>query len=123
MLPLGKSSGKIISIDADTLGRHMHIVGKSGTGRSTMLENIALSLIEQGWGLAFLDPHGESVLKIADRIPIERTPDTILWEPFRQTIKYNPLKVKDNSPKEKALAVERVLSAVSYAFKLSDRHS
>lgn len=51
---------------------HVYCVGKSGTGKSTMLENMAVQDIDAGRGVAFLDPHGGSALSLLDKVPRHR---------------------------------------------------
>ena len=118
------SSQKDIQISADELRRHLYIVGKSGTGKSVLLEHIALTLIEDGYGVCVLDPHGDLAEKIADTLPDSRFwRDCTYWEPFDDThiIGYNPLAgiEKDNRP----LVAENVLSAFSHVWGLSNQYT
>jgi hypothetical protein len=73
---------------------HMYIIGKTGTGKSTLLERLILSNIEAGEGLALVDPHGDLAERIAARVPPHRKDDLIyLNVPDRsQPYGYNPLK-------------------------------
>jgi hypothetical protein len=73
---------------------HMYIIGKTGTGKSTLLERLMLSDIEAGRGLALVDPHGDLAERIAARIPERRKDDLVyLNVPDRsQPYGYNPLK-------------------------------
>jgi hypothetical protein len=61
--------------------RHSYVIGKTGVGKSTLLEAMALQDIEAGRGIAFLDPHGESVESILSRIPSHRADDVIVFDP------------------------------------------
>src|SRR5258707_663823 len=61
--------------------RHTHLVGASGTGKSTLLFNMILQDIENGEGIAVLDPHGDLVDRILGVIPPERIPDVVLVDP------------------------------------------
>lgn len=70
-----------------------HLVGRPGTGKTTTMEHMILQDIEAGYGLAFIDPHGDSVKRILQLIPEENIPDTIYldfgdpdWVPL-----WNPL--------------------------------
>ena len=45
-------------------GRHMYVIGKTGMGKSTLLENMAIQDIRNGEGFCFIDPHGSAVIKI-----------------------------------------------------------
>lgn len=53
--------------------RHLYIVGKSGSGKSTVLFNLAMADIMAGEGVAVIDPHGDLAEAIIDAIPPERT--------------------------------------------------
>jgi hypothetical protein len=61
--------------------RHMHVIGASGTGKSTLLFNLIRQDIENGQGIALLDPHGDLVDRILTIIPEERIGDVILVDP------------------------------------------
>lgn len=61
--------------------RHMHVVGASGTGKSTLLFNLLLHDIECGRGVAVLDPHGDLVDRLLGAIPPERIRDVVLLDP------------------------------------------
>jgi Type IV secretion-system coupling protein DNA-binding domain len=62
--------------------RHMYVVGKSGVGKSTLLENMAIQDIQNGEGVAVLDPHGSFAEKMLDYIPEHRIKDVIYFAPF-----------------------------------------
>ena len=61
--------------------RHMHVLGASGTGKSTLLLNAIVQDICSGQGVAVLDPHGDLVDKIIGFIPPDRIGDVILFDP------------------------------------------
>jgi hypothetical protein len=62
--------------------RHMYVVGKSGVGKSTLLENMAIQDIQNGQGVAVLDPHGSFAEKMLDYIPEHRIKDVVYFAPF-----------------------------------------
>lgn len=64
---------------------HLHIVGGTGTGKSTFLMNAALQDIEAGHGVVVLDPHGDLIDDLIARIPQSRTNDVILFDPSDET--------------------------------------
>src|SRR5713226_2668111 len=72
---------------------HMYTIGKTGTGKSTLLETMIRQDIEHGEGLALLDPHGNLVEKLLTSIPETRKADLIyLNVPDRnQPYGFNPL--------------------------------
>jgi hypothetical protein len=62
--------------------RHLYVIGKTGMGKSTMLENLAIQDIQNGNGVAFIDPHGGTAEKLLDYIPESRIKDVIYFAPF-----------------------------------------
>lgn len=76
--------GKYIpfGIKAKDRDRHMYVIGKTGMGKSTLLENMAIQDIRNGEGLAFLDPHGKSVETLLSYVPEERIKDVVYFAPF-----------------------------------------
>jgi hypothetical protein len=62
--------------------KHMYIIGKTGMGKSTLLENMAIQDIRNGEGLTFIDPHGGTVDKLLDYIPENRIKDVVYFAPF-----------------------------------------
>jgi len=65
--------------------KHMYIVGKTGMGKTTLLENLAMQDIQNGEGLAFIDPHGETAYKLLDFVPQNRINDVIYLDPADTT--------------------------------------
>ena len=61
--------------------RHTHIIGASGTGKSTLLFNLIKHDVENGEGVAVLDPHGDLIDKICGIIPESRIGDVVLVDP------------------------------------------
>jgi len=60
----------------------MYVIGKTGMGKSTMLENMAIQDIHNGNGIAFVDPHGATAETLLDYIPKERLKDVLYFAPF-----------------------------------------
>ncbi len=69
-------------IKARDRARHMYVIGKTGMGKSTLLENMAIQDIRNGEGMAFIDPHGSAVEKLLDFIPENRIKDVVYFAPF-----------------------------------------
>lgn len=61
--------------------QHSYVVGKTGTGKSTLLRNMILQDIEAGEGVGLIDPHGDLALDLLDHIPPHRTRDVIYFNP------------------------------------------
>ncbi len=69
-------------IKAADRSRHTYIIGKTGMGKSTLLENMAIQDIQNGEGMAFIDPHGKTADLLLDYIPQERIKDVLYFAPF-----------------------------------------
>ncbi len=68
-------------IRPDDRRRHVYIIGKTGMGKSTLLENMIFSDIEAGKGVAVIDPHGDLAEAVLRFVPKKRTNDVILFDP------------------------------------------
>ncbi len=77
----------------DDRRKHIYIIGKTGQGKTTLLENMIIHDLRNNNGLAFFDPHGDSVQRILDFIPKERIDDVIYFNPIdvNHPIGFNPL--------------------------------
>ena len=62
--------------------RHLYVIGKTGMGKSTLLENMAIQDIRNGEGMAFIDPHGSTAEHLLDFVPEHRIKDVIYFAPF-----------------------------------------
>ncbi len=69
-------------IKAKDRTKHVYVIGKTGMGKSTMLENMAVQDMQNGEGLAFLDPHGATAEKLLEYIPEHRIDDVLYFAPF-----------------------------------------
>ena len=80
LLGHNEHSGQVaeVRLTTEQRVRHSHIIGASGTGKSTLLFNLIRQDIEHGEGVAVLDPHGDLVDRILGSIPPERINDVVL---------------------------------------------
>lgn len=71
--------------------RHMYVIGKTGTGKSTMLANMAINDLKNDEGLCVIDPHGDLVETLLDYIPARRINDVVYFDPAdpERTVKIN----------------------------------
>ncbi len=71
----------------------MYLIGKTGTGKSTLLRNMVISDIRDGQGVALIDPHGDLVENILDFVPEHRIEDVVYFNPADSEfpIAFNPL--------------------------------
>jgi len=77
--------------------QHMYVIGKTGVGKTVLLKNMALQDINSGRGLCIIDPHGEFVEEVIDKIPTHRINDVIYFNPAdtEYPIGFNVLQVSD----------------------------
>ncbi|OGE76673.1 MAG: hypothetical protein A3K05_00795 [Candidatus Doudnabacteria bacterium RIFCSPHIGHO2_01_48_18] len=96
-------------IKTDDRRRHVYIIGKTGMGKTTMIENMIVQDIVAGNGVAFVDPHGDSVEKILNYIPSSRINDVVYFNPadLDYPIAFNPLESVD--PKYKHLVASGLM--------------
>ena len=83
ILGLNEHQGKekLVTVSSSQRLRHTHLIGATGTGKSTLLHSLIVQDIKQGNGLAILDPHGDLIESILSYIPVQRHKDVILIDP------------------------------------------
>jgi len=93
------NDNKKFGIKLDDRRRHVYIMGKTGMGKTSLLLNMAVSDLEKGHGLAFVDPHGDVSERLLHYIPEERVDDVIYFNPadLSYPIGFNPLDKVDPS--------------------------
>ena len=91
--------------------KHTYVIGKSGMGKSTLLENMAAQDIQSGRGMCFIDPHGASAERLMEYIPAERVKDVLYFAPFdlQYPISFNVLESVDADKRH--LVVAGLMSA------------
>ncbi len=97
-------------IKEEDRARHMYVIGKTGMGKSTMLENMAIQDIQSGRGITFIDPHGSSAEKLLDYVPEARIEDVLYFAPFdlAYPISFNVMEKVD--PDKRFLVVNGLMS-------------
>jgi len=88
---------KRFGIKQDDRRRHVYIIGKTGMGKSCLIENMVIQDIQNGHGVALADPHGDLVEKILNFIPANRINDVVYFNPsdFEHPIAFNVLENVD----------------------------
>lgn len=97
-------------IKAKDRTRHVYVIGKTGMGKSTLLENMAVQDIQNGEGMCFIDPHGKTADLLLEYVPKERVRDVIYIAPFDTDypISFNVLESVD--PTKRHLVVSGLMS-------------
>lgn len=90
-----------IVVSNDERLRHTHIIGASGSGKTTHLIHSILQDIRSGTGVAVLDPHGDLVQEVLQRIPEDRLQDVVLFDPADEDfpVGFNVLDAKSDAEK------------------------
>jgi CxxC-x17-CxxC domain-containing protein len=96
-----RGQNKIFGIKLSDRRQHMYIVGKTGTGKTNLIKNIAIQDINSGRGLCVVDPHGELVEELLEKIPKDRSKDVIYFNPAdsEYPLGFNVLEVPDKKYK------------------------
>ncbi len=89
-----RNSDRLFGIKDEDRFSHIYIVGKTGTGKSTLLETMALQDLRRGAGFALVDPHGDLVERVAAQVPPEGAADVVYLNAAdpSQPYGYNPLR-------------------------------
>jgi energy-coupling factor transporter ATP-binding protein EcfA2 len=97
-------------IKAKDRQRHVYVIGKTGMGKSTLLENMAVQDIVNGEGLAFIDPHGSAAETLLKYIPEHRINDVLYFAPFdtEHPVSFNIM--EDVGPDKRHLVVSGLMS-------------
>ena len=108
-----------VSLPQASRNHHFWIVGQTGTGKSTLLENIILQDILEGRSVIVIDPHGDLIRQVLGKIPEERVGDVILFDPADKEfpVGVNPLETGDEDEREMM-----VNAFIDLLIKLYDPH-
>lgn len=104
-----RNADRLFGIKRKDRRQHMYVVGKTGVGKTALLNNFAVQDIANGEGLCVIDPHGEFVEGLLDKIPEERIKDVIYFNPADPNfhIGFNILDLPD--PKYKHLVASGLM--------------
>ena len=107
-----RNTSHLFGIKKNDRQKHTYIIGKSGTGKSTLMKNMIVQDIQAGRGVAVIDPHGDLAQDLLGYIPNHRIPQTIFFNPadLENPIGFNLLR---NVPRENR---PQVASGVLSAF-------
>lgn len=103
--------------------KHVYVIGKTGTGKTTMIANMAINDMRNREGLAVIDPHGDLSDILLHYVPSYRLNDVVYLEPFDTAHPFwiNPLEIKN--PVHKELVASGIVSIFSklYAYSWGPR--
>lgn len=79
-----RNQERVFGIKTDDRRRHMYIIGKTGMGKTNLLENLVVQDIRNGHGVCYIDPHGDTAEKLLKAVPTNRINDVIYLNPADQ---------------------------------------
>jgi hypothetical protein len=114
-----------IGLSIEDARQHLHVIGPTGTGKSTLLANLICQDISAGRGVVVIEPKGDLVADVLTRIPPERVHDVVLLDPTETDypIGLNPLLSRGRLPElvaDQVLAVFHGLWAANWGPRLQD---
>lgn len=94
-----------VYLKEDDRRRHLYVIGKSGTGKSVTLANLAIQDVQNDKGVCIVDPHGDLVEDVLQHVPKHRADDVIVFDPsdMERPIGLNMLEAKDEDQKDFAV--------------------
>ncbi|MEK7592368.1 MAG: DUF87 domain-containing protein [Patescibacteria group bacterium] len=97
-----KNKPATFGIKKEDRRKHLYVVGKTGTGKSTMIANMVINDMRNGEGVAVVDPHGDLCDVLLDYIPSYRINDLAYLDPAdpEYTFHLNPLEIRNSQYKE-----------------------
>ncbi len=100
--------------------RHMYLIGKSGVGKSVLLANMAIQDIANGEGVCVMDPHGDLISDILERIPPERAEDVIVFSPadLERPLALNLLEFDPRYPEQKSFVINEMIGIFDKLYDL-----
>ena len=107
-----RGQNRTFGIYPDDQRRHIYVIGKTGVGKSTLLENMIAQDIVNGRGVCFIDPHGDAVESLLDAIPPSRINDVVYFDPsdIDNPVAFNILEATD--PAYKYLVASGLVSSL-----------
>ncbi len=112
-----RGAKKAIRLGLNDRARHLYVVGQTGTGKSTFLENLALQDMLEGRGFAFIDPHGDTAERLLAMVPRERTEDVVYFCPADMDYPMGLNMFEFHSPEQKDFLIQE---AINMLYKLYD---
>lgn len=108
---------KLFGMTRKDRGRHLYIIGQTGTGKSGLLTNLSLADIKSGMGFALIDPHGDLAIDVLNFIPPERVGDVIYFNPSDVDFPmgFNPFEYQDAG--QKGNIASEIIASVKKLFE------
>jgi hypothetical protein len=111
---------KEVRIKREDRRRHMYVIGKSGVGKTVLLNDMIVQDIMNGEGVCVLDPHGDLINDILERIPPERAEDVIVFSPsdLERPLALNLLEFDPKYPEQKTFVINEMIGIFDKLYDL-----
>ena len=115
-LVLGTHEGEPFTINPNTRRRHLHVVGQTGAGKSTLFANLIAQDLAAGRGIGLIDPHGSLAMDALGSVPSRRAHEVVYLDPsdLERPIGFNPL--DGILPDQHPVAADGVVSAFHHVW-------
>lgn len=109
-----------VKMSPEDRARHFYVIGKSGTGKSVLMENMAVQDIKAGEGVCVIDPHGDLVEAILSQVPPERAEDVILFDPadIERPLGLNLMEFDAKYPEQKSFVINEMIKILDKLYDL-----
>jgi hypothetical protein len=100
--------------------RHVYIIGKSGVGKSVLQTNMIIQDIYNGEGVCVMDPHGDLIQDILEKIPPERAEDVVIFSPadLERPLGLNLLEYDSRYPEQKSFVINEMINIFDKLYDL-----
>ncbi|GAG90450.1 unnamed protein product, partial [marine sediment metagenome] len=100
--------------------RHFYAIGQTGTGKTTILQEMAKQDAREGKGFCFIDPHGEAIEDILTCIPKERAEDVIVFDPsdIERPFGLNMMEFDESKPEQKTFVINEMIGIFDQLYDL-----
>ena len=111
---------KIIRLSTDDRRRHVYIIGKTGTGKSVLISNMAIQDIKNGEGVCVVDPNGDLIETILEHVPKSRAEDVIYFNPANmdRPMGLNLLEFDPKYPEQKTFVINEMIKILDKLYDL-----
>jgi hypothetical protein len=107
-----------VFLSDDDRRRHLYVIGQTGVGKSTLLQEMAKQDVRNGKGLCFIDPHGDAIEDIFTAIPKERAEDVVYFDPADTERPFGLNMLEFTRPEEKTFVTNELINIFDKLYDL-----
>ena len=113
---------KTVHMATEDRFRHMYVIGQTGTGKSTFLKNLIRQDIENGNGIAFIDPHGDDAENVLSFVPEARRKDIVYFNPadIGYPMSFNMLEYDRAKPEQRTFIANELIEIIGKIYNLQE---